>query len=419
MAKIPTKNLRIVFLILMVVFLMFLAKKTVKAPQKEVRPKEVKTRVTRPKAKVTRPTKEEKKEEKKPEIPSSLEQLLLGVGEEEKVPVKVYKLSRTDFQDELPIVGTVRSIPEIDLKFEMNGRVAEIRFKEGERVKKGDLIARLEPKDAQLELAWAESKYKAALAEAEAVRKRAESVEKLYEAGAIVEARVEEARAEVKAAEERANVAKQEVESAKSRLEKTNLYAPCNGVMGPKEVDVGEFVTPNDRIGTLFSEENTFVEVGIIEKDIGKVQIGQRVIINVDAYPRTDFYGVVENIFPNLEARTRTLNVRIRLLETKANLLPGMFARTRIIVYTKKNALVVPSTALIVEGRRYFVSVVKDDRARNMEVIPEYITMDYAVISKGLEEGELVIIETPGLKRLKDGTPVEITETQEKLTLGS
>ncbi|MGE4357243.1 MAG: efflux RND transporter periplasmic adaptor subunit [Candidatus Omnitrophota bacterium] len=416
MKKISPKNLRIIILVFMVVLLMFLAKKITKTPARVQKPKETKTQLTQRTAQAKRT--EKKKEEKKPEIPSALEELLLGAGEAEKVPVKVYKIARMDFQDELPIVGTVKSIPEIDLKFEINGRVAEFRFKEGETVKRGELIARLDQKDAQLELSWAEAKYKAALAEAEAVKKRAETIEKLYEAGAIVEARVEEARAEVKAAVERANVAKAEVESAKSRLEKTNLYAPQEGIMGPREVEIGEFVTPNDRVGILYSRENTFIEVGVIEKDINKIKVGQRVIINVDAYPQMDFYGIVESIFPSLEARTRTLNVRIKVIEVRGGrLIPGMFARTRIVVYTKKDAIVIPSSALLAEGRRYFCSVVVDNRVRNKEVFVEYATLDYAVISRGLEEGELVIVETPGLKRLKDRTPVEITETQEKLSL--
>ncbi|MCM8765405.1 MAG: efflux RND transporter periplasmic adaptor subunit [Candidatus Omnitrophica bacterium] len=415
MGKLSPKNLRIIILILLVFSLIILAKKLAK-PTASEKKKETRTEIART---LESKKKEKKKEEKAAGIPTALEQLLLGAGEAEKVPVKVYKISRIDFQDELPIVGTVKSIPEIDLKFEVNGRIVEFRFKEGERVRKGDLLARLDSKDARLELAWAEAKYNAAIAEAEAVRKRTETIEKLYEAGAIVEARVEEARAEVKAAEERIKVAKAEVESAKARLEKTNLYAPEGGIMGPREMDVGEFVTPNERIGTLFSEENTFIEVGVIEKDIGKVQIGQRAVVNVDTYPHTDFYGIIENIFPNLEARTRTLNVRIRLIERKAGLLPGMFARTRVIVYTKKNALVVPSNVLTVEGQRYFVPVVMDNRVNNKEVYLEYVTMDYAVVQRGIEEGDLVIIETPGLKKLKDGTPVEITETQEKLALGT
>lgn len=414
MVKPSFQKVRIIILVFLVILVMILAKKLTRAPV-VAKKKEAKTEIARV---LETKKKEKKKEEKAPEIPTALEQLLLG-GEGEKVPVKVYKISRIDFQDELPIVGTVRSIPEIDLKFEVNGRIVEIRFKEGERVRKGDLIARLDDKDARLELSWAEAKYSAALAEAEAVRKRTETIEKLYEVGAIVEARVEEARAEIKAAEERAKVAKHEVESAKSRVEKTKLYAPVNGIMGPREIDEGEFVTPNEKIGTLLSEENNFIEVGIIEKDIKKIQIGQRVIINVDAYPGTDFYGIVETIFPNLEARTRTLNVRIRLIEAKTELLSGMFARTKIIVYTKKNALVVPSNALTVEGRRYFIPLAVENRVKNVEVIPEYITMDYAVVSRGIEEGDLVIVETPGLKKLKEGTPIEIIETQEKLTLGT
>jgi len=433
MAKISPKNLRIIILLLMVVVVLVVGQKLMKSPapvpvvKKGAQGETTRTIERKTEKKAEKKTekkvgkKEEKpgKEEKEPQIPAGLEQLLMGEGEQEKVPVRVYKVARSDFQDELPIVGTVRSIPEIPLKFEINGRIAEIRFKEGQRVRKGDLIARFEQKDALLELSWAEAKLKAAVAEAEAVKKRSEVIEKLYETGAIIEAKVEEARAEIKAAEARANVARVEVESSRARLDKTNLYASQNGIMGSRDMDAGEFVTPQDRVATLLSEENMYVEVGVIEKDIYKVQVGQRVIISVDAYPKTDFYGVVETIFPSLESKTRTLNVRIKLMESRGLLLSGMFARTRITIYSKKNAVVVPSSSLSIEGKRYFVASVEEGRVSNKEVFLEYLTTDYAVVQSGMDEGSLVIVETPGLKKLKDGTPVEITETQEKLPFSS
>jgi membrane fusion protein (multidrug efflux system) len=427
MKKIGGKNLRILIILVLGVVVIFLARKFMQAPAKTAAAKKDVTRtIERKTDKKEKAVKEEKevkekkpgKEEKAPELPIPLEQLL-GGPEQEKVPVRVYKVSRTDFVDELPIVGTVKSIPEIDLKFEINGHLAEIRFKEGQRLRKGDLIARLEQKDALLELSWAQAKHNAALAEAEAVKKRSEVIEKLYEIGAIIEAKVEEARAEIKAAEERAKVAAVEVESSKARLEKTNLHAPQNGIMGPRDMEEGEFVTPQERIATLLSEENIFVEIGIIEKDIYKVQVGQRVVINVDAYPKTDFYGVVESLFPVLESKTRTLTCRIKLLESRGLLLPGMFTRNRITIYSKNNAIIVPSSSLTVEGRRYFVATAEDERAVNKEVFLEYLTTDYAVVQSGMDESGLVIVETPGLKKLKDGTPVEIMETQEKLPFAS
>ncbi|MCX5656678.1 MAG: efflux RND transporter periplasmic adaptor subunit, partial [Candidatus Omnitrophica bacterium] len=354
------------------------------------------------------------------QLPAALEQLLGGGGaEQEKIPVRVYKVAKSDFQDELSVVGTIKSIPEIDLKFEINGRVTEIRFKEGQKVKNGDLVAKLDQKDAQLELEWVKAKYEAAKAEADSVKKRSEVIEKLFQTGAIIEARVEEARAEIKAAEERAHVAAVEIKSSQARLEKTNLYASQNGIMGPRDMDAGEFITPQDRIGTLLSEENMFVEVGIIEKDIYKIQVGQRVVVNVDAYPKTDFYGVVDNIFPVLEGKTRSLNVRVKLIESRGMLLPGMFARSRIAIYSKKEAIIVPTSSVTVEEKRYFAACIEDEKVKNKEVFLEYLTTDYAVVKTGIKEGDLVIVETPGLKKLKDGTPVDIMEMQEQLTSGS
>ena len=103
------------------------------------------------------------------------------------------------------------------------------------------------------------------------------------------------------------------------------------------------------------------------------------------------------------------------MLDPGRLLKPGMFARADIGVFSKRNALVVPSISVAIQRGAYYAGVVEENKVVYKKVSVEYITTDYAVIKKGLLPGDLVITETPGMKRLNPGTGVKIIEIQEKL----
>ncbi len=334
--------------------------------------------------------------------------------EEEIIPIRAYKVSRVDFKDSLPVVGTLRSIPEINLRFEVNGVISSMNFKEGDRIRKGDVIATLNRRDAELELSWAQAKHRTALSEVKTSKKRLEVLESLYNVGAIIKTRIEESKLELETSRRRTEQAYIGVESAEARLKKTYLYAPRDGVLGLREAEAGEFVTPNDRIAILFVIDNLFVEVGIIERDIHKIRPRQRATVIVDAHPDRTFPGTITSIFPMIEGRSRTLTTRIKVRNPRRLLLPGMFARVEIYVFSRPNAIVVPSTAISIHADRHQVSVVEEERVRTRAVTLEYLTTDYAVIRTGLRVEEIVVVGTPGMRKLKDGTRVEIIELQKQ-----
>lgn len=396
-----------------IIVMIFLGVKKLLTPPEEISPPKKEEGFPFPE-KLKQVVKKEAEEEKKPEKKAKPEIPLMPKTEEE-VPVKVYKLAPVDFTDELPAVGTVKSIPALELKFETNGVIQTLNVKEGDSVKKGDLLAALDPRDVKLEIQWAQSKLNSAQAEYNAAVKRYNVIKKLYEVGAIIKDRLDQAQAEVDVAKSKIEIAEKELALSKAKMEKLKLIAPQDGIIGKKEKDVGEFVTPNDVVLTLLDPQNTYIEVGIIEKDVYKIKTGQRVKVKVDTYPTRIFFGYVENIFPEIDERTRTMNVRIRVLDPGRLLKPGMFARADIAVFSKRNALVVPSISVAIQRGAYYAGVVEDNKVAYKQVSVEYITTDYAVIKKGLSPGDLVIIETPGMKRLNPGTGVKIIETQEKL----
>jgi membrane fusion protein (multidrug efflux system) len=354
------------------------------------------------------PTKKEKLKMKEAEAP------------QEPILVKVYKTQKKDFDDTLPLLGTVKGFNEINLKFETNGVIDSFNFKEGEKVEEGEIIATVNQKDALLKLKYNEIEI--------------DKIQKLFDMGAVSQAKLEQT--------------KLELESAKRELDKTYLYAPLSGVLGTKDGEVGEFVTSNDKVATLINDKEVYVDLGVVERDIGKVRVGQKGKVMVDTYPDTEFGGVIDSVSPVVEGRSRTQTAKIKVKNPKGQLLPGMFARALVAVYSAKGMIVIPNTAVDKEEQGYVTYVVKKaevppkeeakekakkekgkkkkEKAKEEEALKaieeqgiaaarpieaDYRSSDYFVVKTGLEEGELVVVETQ--EKLKDGNRVIITETQE------
>ncbi len=340
------------------------------------------------------------------------------------IRVRTIRVEPTDFTDLLPVMGTVKGETEMELKFEVEGIIKSINFREGEKVKRGDLIACLDPTDARLKLEYTRNKLSSAQAAYQSALKQLEIHKMLYEAGAIIKSKLEEIELDCESARYQWETVKSEEELAQSELEKTNLFAPMDGVMGPREAEEGEFITPQDRIGSLLEIDNIMVEVGIVERDINKIKLGQRANVYVDAYPDITFQGVVDNIFPVVEGKSRTLTARIKVDNPRGLLLPGMFCRAEILIVELKDAFIVPSTSLIPStGKTLFLPVIP---AHSIEVDEDeiktgtvrlryasvgYLTSDYAHITAGLNEGDLVVTEAQG--ELQDNAKVRISAIEE------
>ena len=328
----------------------------------------------------------------------------------EATPVKVYKIKRMDFKDTLPVLGTIRGYKEVPLKFQVSGVLESFNFEEGEKIQEGDIIANLEQKDALLKLKYAELELS--------------SSKKMFEIGAIIEDALEKS--------------KLEYESAKSDLEKTNIYAVSDGVLGSRDIYVGTYVTPNDKVGMFADITKVYAEFDIIEKDVPKLKLGQKSEIFVDALPNKNFVGTIDTISPIIEGRTRTQRVKVELKNPEGSLNPGMFTRGLISTYEKKDALIVPASALKKQEEGYVVFVVHRDKeleAEKQEVPTQviegieverdtgtieiravkvaYMTQDRVEIGEGLEENELIVMEL--YQELQDQEKVEVAEVQEIL----
>ena len=340
------------------------------------------------------------------------------------IMVRVFKMKPTDFHDFLPVMGTVKGKTEVELKFEIPGVIKKIYFKEGEKVRKSALIAYLVPDDAKLKLKYARNKFIAAQAAYESSMKKYEINQKLFEVGAIIKSKMEEAELDARSAKAQVDTAKAEEDLAKNDFRKVFLYSTKDGVMGPREAEEGEFVTSQDKMGTLFEINEVYIEVGIVERDINKVRLGQKASIYVDAYPTRAFEGTVDSVYPIIEGKSRTLTAKIKVDNKEGLLMPGMFSRAEISIADLKQVLIIPTSSVMhAGGGKILVPVVPKTTLRTGEdgiqtgtvqirrVVQGYATNDYVQVAQGLGEDDLIIIETQG--ELKDNAKVKIVGTEE------
>ncbi len=338
--------------------------------------------------------------------------------------VRAFKVKATDFQDILPVMGTVKGKTQIELKFEINGVIQKIYFREGEKIKRGDLIASQDPKDANLRVAYVTNKFNATQAAYNSIQKKLEVHQKLYEAGAIIKSKLEEVALECDSARFQVETTKSEMELAENELNKTHIYATTDGVMGPREREEGEFVTPQDKLGSLFEISEVFVEVGVVERDINKIKLEQKAKIYVDAHPNVAFEGKVDSIFPIVEGKSRTLTAKIKVPNPEGLLFPGMFSRAEISIVELKNAFIIPTTCLVAAGKGITLvpvipveSIEKSEDGTETGIVQlrrvnlGYLTSDYAQITQGLRTDDLVVLEAQG--ELKDNSTVKVVGVEE------
>lgn len=330
------------------------------------------------------------------------------------IPVRVFKASRIDFTDVLPTMGTVRGESEVELKFEISGLVESVGFREGDLVAEGQVLAALDDREARLKVEYATSKVNTAKTQLKLAEHRLGVNEKLYQLGAIIEPKLKESQIEVEQAQTQLATAQRELELARHEQQKSLLKAPIDGVMGTRDMEVGTYVNPQTVVATLLEVGSVFVELGIIERDIERLRLGQRVKVTVDSMPDAPLQGTIDNLAPVIEGKSRTLTAKVKVENEQGKLLPGMFARAEIAVFEKPDTLVVPTASLKDadgDGKFESVFVIEGETAHLRPITLGYLTTDYAEIAQGLEEGTQVVTEARG--PLEEGSQVALIETEE------
>jgi membrane fusion protein (multidrug efflux system) len=329
------------------------------------------------------------------------------------VAVKGFKVGRFNFEDSLNVLGTIKGAIEFKLSFEVPGVISSINYREGERYEEGALLMSLRQDDILLRLKRAQAAARKSKTDVDISKEKVNEHDKLFAMGAIPKTTLEKVKKELEGVSYEYEAARLEMKAHEAMLEKSNLYAPSAGMIGELNIEEGETITPNTLLGTHVMTEYVYAEFGIVERDVKKIALGQKARVFVDAYSDKTFEGVIENVAPIVAGTSRTATARVRLENPERLLLPGMFARIRVLLYSKKNTLVVPTDSIQGSEGEQFIYIVNPEKniAEKRAITIGYTRPDYSQIDAGLTEGEIVAIS--GLERLEDGKTVRLLETQE------
>ncbi|RMF95576.1 MAG: efflux RND transporter periplasmic adaptor subunit [Candidatus Schekmanbacteria bacterium] len=343
--------------------------------------------------------------------------------EDEGIPVMTSPVSIDDIDNIISMTGDTYPNVGVEIVSKVTGRIEDIKVGIGDKVKKGDVLAVIEHKNAELKVREAEAALKVALANLEKAkstleREKAEyeSAEALYKNGMISneEYRKEKeqylsAMSSLKLAQAQANDEKRaKLEIAKKELADCWIRSPINGIVTRQNVDIGTMVySSGGGSKPLFTVENLEkikVLVKVPAKFASYVKLGQKGEIIVPAMGDKVFVGKVTRVSPSLDQNTRSAVAIVQIDNSDMELKSGLFVEVRIYTETVKNALLIPRRAVFRKASDNYVFVFNEGKAKLRKLKTGIISGDYIQVIAGLNKDEEVIVSNR--TRLYDGIKV-------------
>ena len=323
---------------------------------------------------------------------------------EELAGIEVEKVELRQFKSGLSAMGRVLA-PQSGkaiISHAFPGRVAELHVEIGDWVEPGDALVTLECH----EVGEAKSEYYKARADLELAEINLAREKRLLENGIGVKKNLQAAEAAHKIAQSTEEAAEKNLhvlgftEEQVKEIAKTHqlnpaitLNSPIAGKVVVNQAVLGAMVDQLAEILTIIDPRLLWVDAEIFEKDIAKVKVEQSVEIAVPAYPGEVFHGKITYIGDVLNEETRTITVRAEVANDSLRLKPGMFATVNILLNGDKKELVVPTSAVLEEGRRSYVFVKDGDCFRRREFESGVVDGDYQQVLGGLQPGEEVVVQ--------------------------
>jgi len=308
------------------------------------------------------------------------------------LPVKAVpaKLARAVL--EAGAVGNLRADESIVIRPEIAGRIERIAFEEGQRVKKGALLARIDAAETRAVL-------QSSRTQAELDKQRLDRVADLRKKGFISQQALDEAQSS-----HARSIAKQREDEAK--LAKSEIRAPFDGVAGLRQVSEGAYVAAGTDIARLEKIDQLKLDFRVPETYLAQLKEGLAVSAAVDSFPQASFPGKIYAIEPSVDEQTRTVLARARVANPELRLRPGMFARVSLTLGVRENAVWIPEEAIVPRGQDSYVFRIVDGKAELVLVQTGTRKVGEVEIMKGVAAGDMVVTE--GTQRLVPGMQVSI-----------
>jgi len=331
------------------------------------------------------------------------------------IPVKVEAARSENLDVFIKSLGTVTSFNTVTVRSRVDGELMKVLFKEGQRVKAGDLIAQIDPRAYQVALSQAQGTLQQNQAQLENARKDLDRYQTLFSQDSIARQQVDTQAALVRQYEGTLKTNQAAVDNARLQLDYTRVTAPIAGRVGLRQVDQGNLVRSSDTNGLVIITQTQPISVifTIAESDLPRVlqQLRGGNRLAVEAYDRADLIkiadGVLDTLDNQIDVTTGTVKMKARFENKDESLFPNQFVNARLHVRTLKDATVIPTAAVQRGTPGTFVYVVKPDNTIDVRVIKlGQPNGERVAVTEGLKPGEQVVVE--GVDRLRAGAKVDV-----------
>ncbi len=308
-------------------------------------------------------------------------------------------------------VGSLKSLEDVTISSKKSGFIGKIFVKEGDRVKKGQILVQLDDVDARLQLEMSEAKVKEAEVSLETDRSTLTRYQKLLDSKVIPQQTFDDLNLKVKLDETRLTMAKTEVNMARQSLSDHRILSPVEGVVHLKVAALGEHVNvaPKDEILKIVQMDPLEIEFYVPESLAGVIHTGSKIQFFVKAFSEEKFFAVIQFISPAADPTTRNVKMKATVQNPSYRLKPGFFAEVFIQTGGNPAALIIPESALFSQEGRFFVYTVRDGVAKRKEVTTGVRFEGKVEVLKGIQKEERVV--TSGHEQLSDGIKV-VTNTK-------
>ncbi|MGQ9777881.1 MAG: efflux RND transporter periplasmic adaptor subunit [Thermodesulfobacteriota bacterium] len=343
------------------------------------------------------------RESKKIEIQSKIQ----SQNQEER-SVEIYEVVPQNISYPLSAIGSLKSPEIVRISPKKAGIIQKFFVKEGDFVKKGQVLVQLDDVDARLQLERAEARVWEAKASLETNRNTLQRYQKLLESKVISQQTFDDLRLKVRLDEARVALAETELNLAKQNLLDHKIFSSIDGAVNLKIASPGEHVNvaPKDEILTIVQMDPLDLEFYVPEQWVEKIRLGTKILFKVKAFSEEKFFATLYFISPTADSLTRNVKMKASAHNPHYRLKPGFFAEVTIPTVSRPNAIVLPESSLLSQEGKYFAFIVQDGIARRREVETGMRYEGRVEILKGIQKGEKVV--KVGHEQLREGTRVKI-----------
>jgi membrane fusion protein (multidrug efflux system) len=310
---------------------------------------------------------------------------------QQAAPVNIMVLKTGMIREHLKTTGTLLADEEVDLTFEGQGKIETIYFREGSHVNKGEILAKLNDEELQAQLIKLNLQNNL-------LQERLNRQKVLLEKEAISQESYDQLLTDFQSNEA-------EIKLIRVQIDKTEIKAPFEGIIGLRYVSEGAYVSQNTRIAKLMKIQPLKIEFAVPERYAGVIKVGNELIFRLDNSDE-EYAARVYAMEPAVDPGTRTMTLRALYPNKDSRLNPGRFVSVLLIIREKEGAIQVPTEAIIPELGGEKVFTVLNGRAVSVPVTIGMRTPEAVEITGGLHAGDSVVIK--GIMQLRSDMPVTV-----------